>query len=358
MQKILVVDDERDFRQQLGLSLSAEGFEVITTGSGRRAITIGCRFRPALLVVDWMLKDHIHGLHVSQALSAVDPSLRTVLVTAYASGHLRQEAMRSHVFDFIEKPFDLDRIQRSVRKALALPPTTPADPQVAVLELDEAGRICFANGEARRMLAATTAGPGAGHLGEAVDGSPERMLADAETGWVSLRPRSLAPETWRLRTRKLHGSGWLAVLGNELEHDTRLHEQIRLLVGVDAAGQRPWPLEGRVLVVDHDEFSRRIVASQLERAGCSAHAAESAEVALRLLARDPEIAFVIVAEGIPGVGTPELVRAIRARQPSAQIVGMSHRDVSASFAEIGVEHFLARPWTLQGFVELFAKESS
>ena len=68
MCKVLIVDDERDYRDQLSLCLSEDELEIRTAGSGREAIDLGACFRPDVLVADWMLKNHIHGLHVAEVL--------------------------------------------------------------------------------------------------------------------------------------------------------------------------------------------------------------------------------------------------------------------------------------------------
>ena len=67
MPKVLIVDDERSYRDYLGRFLAREGHEVQLAATGREAIDGGCRFRPDVLVVDWMLKDHVHGLQVTEA---------------------------------------------------------------------------------------------------------------------------------------------------------------------------------------------------------------------------------------------------------------------------------------------------
>ena len=117
MSKILVVDDEAGYCEELTLSLAHAGHEVETAMSGRQAIDLGARYRPDVLVADWMLRNSIHGLHVSQVLRTIRPEAQTILITGFASQHLKAEAKRFRVYDFIEKPFSLDRLHTAVRDA-------------------------------------------------------------------------------------------------------------------------------------------------------------------------------------------------------------------------------------------------
>ena len=115
--RVLVVDDEPRYRAYLREFLGSQGHEVAVAETGAEAVGIGIRFQPELLLTDWMLRDHSHGRHISSALRAIDPGMPTILMTGFASEELRAEARRSRVFQFIEKPFEVDALRLAVLRA-------------------------------------------------------------------------------------------------------------------------------------------------------------------------------------------------------------------------------------------------
>jgi len=72
---ILVVEDDQHYRTYLCRALSRAGYKVRGTATGRDGIAVGSRFRPRVLVVNWMLGDDLNGLHVASVLQAVDGDL-------------------------------------------------------------------------------------------------------------------------------------------------------------------------------------------------------------------------------------------------------------------------------------------
>jgi DNA-binding response OmpR family regulator len=78
--RILVVDDERSYRRYLAQHLAREGHELRSASSSDEAIEIGAEFLPDVLILDWML-DGTCNLEVAEALRAIDPDLRIILIT-------------------------------------------------------------------------------------------------------------------------------------------------------------------------------------------------------------------------------------------------------------------------------------
>lgn len=117
MAKVLVVDDEPDYRSKLKSLLTAEGYQVETAEDGVRAIELARAFRPDVLVADWMLRSSRHGIQVCESLRHTLPSLVTILITGYPTEQLRADAARAAVFAFLEKPFEADELRDAVRRA-------------------------------------------------------------------------------------------------------------------------------------------------------------------------------------------------------------------------------------------------
>ena len=117
MSKILIVDDERVYCDQLALILSHEQHQVRTAPSVEKGILLGRDFRPDILVVDWRLADGRNGIEVTRALAPLIPDLPTILITGCLLDEIPQE-VRGSVFRVLEKPFSLDDVVATVHDAI------------------------------------------------------------------------------------------------------------------------------------------------------------------------------------------------------------------------------------------------
>lgn len=351
MSRVLVVDDEPAYRAELEVALSRAGHEVQSAATARAAIDRALRRPPDVLVVDWMLRDSVHGLHVVEALRAVQSTLRTVLITGFGSPDLRAEAAELCIFDFLEKPFGVDRIQQAVAEAAASS-ASPADFFVGILHVDTTGVIVDANARARALLAATRAGADAARLDAVFSAEAIRNLDAADSRWVHVSPLALSPVAWHMRARRWPDDGCLffVVLPGD-ERDRKHSHVVRLLL--DLADHRParWPLAGHALILDGSALVRRVVVAELEAAGCLCHAAADADNVLRLLTRDPEIEVMIVDWATPS-DTRVLVERAYALRPDLRIVGTDAEDHRDEFAVLGVHFFLFKPYVVENLVNL------
>jgi len=355
MASVLVVDDERDYREELLLGLSRQGHAVVTADSGREAVDKGARFRPQVLIADWMLKDHIHGLQVAEALRAVRPDLQTIVVTGFGSDDLRGEADRSRVWQFIEKPFELDRIVQAVESAVTAPRPGPPRLPVGVVELGEAGAITYANPRARELFAQTEAGPDAERFGDFFPGAPPVDLDAAARGWVIARPAGPRATTWQVRSRLLDdGPDRLVVFRGENEPQYENLALIEMLLGTSQPLAALWPFAGRILLVDASAADRRFIMSMFEAAGAACYTVETHQEGLRLFEIDAGIRFVIVSLDGSADHVAALVRRLQTLRSDTVIVGHGPAPHREDFAAVGVNRFLTKPWSMNRLLELLA----
>ncbi|HOZ73449.1 MAG TPA: sigma-54 dependent transcriptional regulator [Spirochaetales bacterium] len=115
--KILICDDEANVRTYLGDLLALEGFAVVEADSGSSAVAAVSRERPELCVLDLMLPD-CNGVELLPRLKAADPMLAVIVITALGTVDNAVLSMKAGAYDFITKPFDMDTILMSVRRAL------------------------------------------------------------------------------------------------------------------------------------------------------------------------------------------------------------------------------------------------
>lgn len=350
MIRVLVVDDERDFRDQICLSLQSKGCEVRSVASCAEAIHAAARERPDVLVADWMLRDHLHGLHVSEVLGAVNPGLRTVLMTGYASDDLRANARGHKVAGFLEKPFEPERLVEAVHGAIQDSSPEARHPPVGVFRTRGDGVILWANRHARELF-------GDVDLGNVNDLVIEDVPVDvAPTDWIQVTPIDGSTGHWHLLGKDLDDDGQLLVVLDDARLPVlRDHPVVQSLLGLSEKEPTQWVLPGHVLLVDDEDYVRRFVAGQLQRAGCVCLTAENGEVALRLFERDESVQYVLLDWYLPGDNAADLVRRFKEIRPSCQIIGVSGEDRRKEFSRIGIDRFLAKPMRLEGLQEELRK---
>jgi DNA-binding NtrC family response regulator len=119
--RVLVVDDEPNLRKVLGALLQQFGYEVLTEADGESALTrIKSSPRGTFdVVVSDLRMPGMDGMQLLKALVEEDPGLPVIILTAYGSVDTAVEAVKSGAFDFLEKPFDREQVERVLGKAVA-----------------------------------------------------------------------------------------------------------------------------------------------------------------------------------------------------------------------------------------------
>ena len=108
--QILVVDDERNIRKNLGMVLEAEGYKVDTASNGDDALLRIKEGRYDIVFVDIQMPK-MDGLELLRYLRGLRPKLPVVMLTAYGTARRAVEAMKLGAVDFLEKPFDPNAIK-------------------------------------------------------------------------------------------------------------------------------------------------------------------------------------------------------------------------------------------------------
>ena len=114
---ILVVDDEADVRQSITAILATQSYRIVSAGTAREAVAI-LRHTPVdLLITDVRLPDQ-NGMKLVTSLHPRQADMEILMVTAVTDLDLVTHAMREGVYDYIVKPFEVNRLVTSVRHAL------------------------------------------------------------------------------------------------------------------------------------------------------------------------------------------------------------------------------------------------
>ncbi len=117
--EILIVDDEPDIRMLVDGLLRDEGYETRLAGDSDAAIGAFRTRRPNLVILDvWLQGSRLDGLGILQAIQGEEPRVPVVMISGHGTIELAVSAIQHGAYDFIEKPFQTDRLLLVVRRAL------------------------------------------------------------------------------------------------------------------------------------------------------------------------------------------------------------------------------------------------
>ena len=115
---ILVVDDERDIRELVSGVLSDEGYECRTAADSTAALAAIDERRPSLVLLDvWLHGSEMDGLEVLDAIKVREPELPVIIFSGHGNIDTAVSAVSRGAMDFIEKPFEAERLLLLVERA-------------------------------------------------------------------------------------------------------------------------------------------------------------------------------------------------------------------------------------------------
>ena len=115
---ILIVDDERDIRELVAGVLGDEGYSCRTAGTSRDALAAIDERRPSLVLLDvWLHGSDMDGLEVLDAIKVREPALPVIIFSGHGNIDTAVSAVSRGAMDFIEKPFEAERLLLLVERA-------------------------------------------------------------------------------------------------------------------------------------------------------------------------------------------------------------------------------------------------
>lgn len=115
---ILVVDDERDIRELVAGVLEDEGYGARLAADSDAALEAISARRPSLVLLDvWLQGSRLDGLDLLDELKRRDPSLPVIVISGHGNLDTAVAAIRRGAADFIEKPFEAERLLLLVERA-------------------------------------------------------------------------------------------------------------------------------------------------------------------------------------------------------------------------------------------------
>lgn len=116
--EILIVDDEKDIRELVAGVLEDEGYECRTAGNSDDALAAIAERRPTLALIDvWLQGSKLDGLELLEEIKQRDPTIPVLVISGHGNIDTAVAAIRKGATDFIEKPFEAEKLLLMVERA-------------------------------------------------------------------------------------------------------------------------------------------------------------------------------------------------------------------------------------------------
>jgi len=125
--RILVVEDDAEMRALLADVLSDEGYAVEEAPDGAEALILLRTESFAAIVLDKNMPG-LSGLDLLPGFRTICPEAPVILITAFGDVSAYMDAMEKGAFEFIYKPFRMEELLRTLRRALASGTQAPSPP--------------------------------------------------------------------------------------------------------------------------------------------------------------------------------------------------------------------------------------
>jgi DNA-binding NtrC family response regulator len=115
--QILIVDDEEKIRKILSRLLEDEEYSVKSVEDGQKAIAILNSYKPDVIIMDQNMPG-LNGIDAMKAIKEKNPNLTIIIITAHGAVSLAVDAIKKGAYDYLEKPFDNDKLLLLIKRAI------------------------------------------------------------------------------------------------------------------------------------------------------------------------------------------------------------------------------------------------
>lgn len=115
--RLLLVDDEEDFRQAAGRALERRGFTVLLAESGEAALSMLADANPDLVILDLRMPG-LSGIETLDRIRERTGKLPVLILTGHGTLQNAFESIHMSIVDFLQKPVDMDQLAARIRRLL------------------------------------------------------------------------------------------------------------------------------------------------------------------------------------------------------------------------------------------------
>jgi DNA-binding NtrC family response regulator len=117
MDKILIIDTDKEAREKVYSSLKDHEFYLALAENGEQGINLVEKEIPDLIITGLRMNS-VGGLDILKKAKEIDASIPVIIMTAYNNMHSTLEAMQLGAYDYIDKPLDITKLELIIKRAL------------------------------------------------------------------------------------------------------------------------------------------------------------------------------------------------------------------------------------------------
>ncbi|MBF0225132.1 MAG: response regulator [Desulfobacterales bacterium] len=117
-ERVLLIDDEKEFIETLAERMKSRGMEVSTSTSPKDALKKAEAEPYDAIILDLMMPE-MDGIEALASIKEKNPDVQVILLTGHATVQKGIEAMKLGAMDFLEKPVDIKVLTEKIKKAHA-----------------------------------------------------------------------------------------------------------------------------------------------------------------------------------------------------------------------------------------------
>ena len=114
---VLVIDDDESLCEGCRQTLDEEGYNTAVARNGSQGLKLVEQLHPKIVLVDLKMPG-MSGQQVLAEISKIDPSIISIVITGYGSIDTAVETMKIGAFDFLSKPFEPEKLLKSIKHGL------------------------------------------------------------------------------------------------------------------------------------------------------------------------------------------------------------------------------------------------
>ncbi len=119
MFKVLIIDDEKDICFLISEILKDEKYLTYTALNSNEAFTKFNKYNPDLVVLDvWLSNSKLDGIEILKELKKINSNVPVIIISGHGTVDLAVSSIKNGAYDFIEKPFNSDKLLILVKRAI------------------------------------------------------------------------------------------------------------------------------------------------------------------------------------------------------------------------------------------------